>query len=214
MSGEPPAYCTEVRVTVEAVKKKLKNLDINKAQGPDKVPAKVLKELSEELALPLTILYNKSLETGSLPSEWKTAEVTAIFKKGTKTDPSNYRPVSLTCIVCKILEQFIRDAIVNHMTDFKLYSDCQHGFRSGRSCMTQLVEVMDDFTKFIEQKEAFDVIYLDFRKAFDSVPQQRLLLKLASYGITGNILLWVEDFSTGRKQKVRVGVKSQEILTF
>ena len=108
-----------------------------------------MKELSNELAFPLSVLFNKSLETGELPQEWKTAEVVAIFKKGKKSDPANYRPVSLTCILCKMLEDIIREAIVNHMNDLQLYSNCQHGFRSKRSCMTQLLEVMNDFTKMI-----------------------------------------------------------------
>ena len=155
--------CTEIYISVDEVKKKLQQLDPNKAQGPDKIPAKVLKELSEELALPLTVLFSKSLEKGILPSDWKKAEITAIFKKGNKTDPGNYRPVSLTCIVCKVMEQFVRDTVVQHMSDHKMYSKCQHGFRTGRSCMTQLTEVMDDFTKFIDSRETFDVDYLDFK---------------------------------------------------
>ena len=144
---------------------------------------------------------------GQLPRDWKEAEVTAIFKKETRNDPGNYRPVSLTCISCKVLEQFIRDKIVDHMNNHNLYTECQHGFRSGRSCMTQLIEVMDDLTNFIENKKSFDIIYLDFRKAFDSVPHKRLLLKLKSYGINGEILNWVEDFLTGRKQRVNVNGK-------
>ena len=199
----PPAdNCTDVHVSIEEVKKKLSQINPNKAQGPDRVPAQILKELSEELALPLSILFNKSLETGELPADWKKAEVTAIFKKGTKSDPGNYRPVSLTCITCKLLEQFIRDRVVQHMNENKLYSECQHGFRAGRSCMTQLTEVMNDFTKFMDNKESFDVVYLDFRKAFDSVPHKRLLLKLQSYGIKGNLLEWIKNFLTGRTQKV------------
>ena len=200
-------HCTEINVSVEEVEKKLRQLNPNKAQGPDKIPSQILRELSHELAEPYAILYNKSLKMGQIPRDWKEAEVTAIFKKGTRTDPGNYRPVSLTCISCKVLEQFIRDKIVDHMNNHNLYTECQHGFRSGRSCMTQLIEVMDDLTNFIENKKSFDIIYLDFRKAFDSVPHKRLLLKLKSYGINGEILNWVEDFLTGRKQRVNVNGK-------
>ena len=82
-------------------------------------------------------MFKKSIETGKIPEEWKFAEVTAIFKKGNKTDPGNYRPVSLTCICCKLLEQFLRDNIVEHMAENDLYSDSQHGFRKQRSCVTQ-----------------------------------------------------------------------------
>ena len=197
-------FLPDIIVTTEAVKKKLSLLNTCKAQGPDGVPPKVLKELSEELALPLTILFNKSLEEGTVPSEWKRAEVVAIFKKGTRSDPGNYRPVSLTCVLCKMLESFIRDSIINHMDELHLFSDCQHGFRRRRSCVTQLLEVMEHLTNFFDEGEAVDIIYFDFRKAFDSVPHQRLIAKLKSYGITGNIVNWISDFLTGRTQRVRV----------
>ena len=131
--------------------------------------------------------------------------MTALFKKGKKCDPGNYRPVSLTCILCKVLESFIRDAIVNHMNDMSLYSKHQHGFRQNRSCVTQLLEVIEDFTSMIEEGNNFDVIYLDFSKAFDSVPHERLLLKMQTYGIAGNVLTWVEGFLKDRVQRVRVG---------
>lgn len=199
------ATLKEVIVTPDAVKEKLQKLDVNKACGPDGIPPRVLRELAEEIATPLCALFNKSLQTGEIPEQWKTATVTAIFKKGSRNEPGNYRPVSLTCIVCKVLEQFIRDSVVEHMTILKLYSDCQHGFRQGRSCMTQLLEVMEDFTKMFDDKEPFDVVYLDFRKAFDSVPHERLLEKLKGYGITGNVISWVRAFLTGRIQRVKVG---------
>ena len=133
------------------------------------------------------------------------AEVTAIFKKGSKQDPGNYRPVSLTCITCKVLEALVRDSLVAYFNDNNLYSDCQHGFRQKRSCMTQLLEVMNDFTKQIDEGSAIDVVYLDFRKAFDSVSHKRLLIKLAAYGITGSVLNWIQGFLSNRHQKVRVG---------
>jgi hypothetical protein len=196
---------TDVQVTPSAVKEKLSKLNPSKAQGPDKIPPKVLKELSEQLALPLTILFNKSIDAGKIPAEWKEAEVVAIFKKGTRSDPGNYRPVSLTCILCKVLESFIRDAIVRHMDDYNLYTKCQHGFRNKRSCVTQLLEVMEILTDSFDDGEAIDMVYLDFKKAFDTVPHQRLLCKLQSYGITNKVYSWVADFLSGRSQRVRVG---------
>ena len=195
----------DIQITEKAVEKKLKELNPQKAQGPDKIPPRVLKELHKELAKPLAKLFRKSLECGEIPEDWKFAEVTAIFKKGNKTDPGNYRPVSLTCICCKLMEQFIRDTIVNHMTDEKLYSDSQHGFRKNRSCVTQLLEVYDELTERLDEGKNIDIIYLDFKKAFDSIPHERLLLKMKGYGITGKILNWVRDFLSNRKQKVRVG---------
>ena len=196
---------TDIIVTPDAVRKKLNGLDASKAQGPDRIPPRVLKELSNELSTPLCLLFNKSIESGIVPSDWRSAEVTAIFKKGSKSEPGNYRPVSLTCIVCKVLESIIRDTLTSHFHDNNLYANCQHGFRSKRSCMTQLMEVMEDLTTLLDEKNPVDIIYLDFRKAFDSVPHERLLCKLQAYGVTGNILNWIRNFLTGRVQKVRVG---------
>ena len=199
------AFVTELRVTPDAVTKLLNKLNKDKAQGPDKIPPRVLKELSVPLGIPLSILFNKSLDEGQLPQEWRSAEVTAIFKKGTKSSPGNYRPVSLTSVLCKVIESFIREVMVKHMSDYHLYSDCQHGFRKGRSCTTQLLQVMEDLTQIVDNGYPIDIIYLDFKKAFDQVPHQRLLCKLLSYGFTGNILKWIANFLASRTQVVRVG---------
>ena len=95
---------TEVFITPAAVEAKLRHLDATKAQGPDKIPPKVLKELSKELSSPLSLLFNMSIDSGEIPEDWKSAEITPIFKKGSRNEPGNYRPVSLTCIVCKVME--------------------------------------------------------------------------------------------------------------
>ena len=196
---------TEIYITEEEVVKKLKKLDVSKAQGPDKIPSKVLKELADNISVPLTKLFNKTLEKGVLPEDWKKAEVVAIFKKGTKSDPGNYRPVSLTCITCKVMESIIRDNIIQFFSDNNLYSDCQHGFRSKRSGVTQLLQVIEYFTNSLDNGRSFDVVYLDFSKAFDSVPHERLLIKLSSYGIEGKLLQWIKGFLFHRTQRVRVG---------
>ena len=124
--------------------------------------------------MPLSILFNKSLETRQIPTDWKDANVVAILKKGTISVPGNYRHVSLTCVICKLQESFIRDVIVDHMNKYNIYSNCHHGFRKRRSCVTQLLQVMEDFTQFIEHKSAFDVIYFDFQKTFDQVPHKQI----------------------------------------
>jgi len=195
----------DIQVTPKAVADKLKNLNSNKAHGPDGIPSRVLKELYSELSVPLSILFNKSIHEGVVPQDWREATVTAIFKKGTRCDPGNYRPVSLTSIVCKTLESLIRDVLVSYMNENKLYTECQHGFRQHRSCITQLLEVMEELTTLIDNKNDIDIIYLDFSKAFDSVPHERLILKLKSYGITGFVLQWIESFLKDRVQRVRVG---------
>ena len=152
---------TEILVTPKAVENKLKQLDVNKAQGPDNIPPIILKELSKELSVPLSILFNKSIEKGIVPRDWKVANVIALFKKGNKSEPGNYRPVSLTSVICKVFESIIREVIVDYMSTNNLYTEWQHGFRKHRSCITQLLQVMEDFTKLLDEGDNIDVIYLD-----------------------------------------------------
>ena len=121
-------------------------------------------------------------------------KVTPIYKKGKKNDPNNYRPVSLTSCVCKILETIVTDQIMLHLTENNMLSDQQHGFRRGRSCCTQLLQVIGDWSESGDRGHPLDVIYLDCKKAFDSVPHHRLLEKLSKYGIKGKILNWITDF--------------------
>lgn len=127
---------------------------------------------------PLTSIFNKSLNEGAIPEIWKCANVTAIFKNGERSKPSNYRPISLTSVPGKLMERIIRDALVNHMTTNNLFCEEQHGFIKGKSCATQLLEYMEDLTAAIDQGYEVDVIYLDFCKAFDKVPHKRLLAKI------------------------------------
>ena len=121
--------------------------------------------------------------------------MTAIFKKGKKTDPGNYRPVSLTSVISKIMESIVRDEIVSHLMKNGLITDAQHGFVPGRDCMTQLLECIEDWSRRLENNQVFDVIYTDFSKVFDSVPHERLFLKLDAIGIRGNVLKWI--FNSG-----------------
>ena len=125
------------------------NLKINKSQGPDGIHPRVLKELANSLTKPLTILFQEAAEAEQIPEEWRTATVSAIFKKGSKSKAQNYRPVSLTCICCKILESFYRDDIMNHMEENNLLSNAQFGFIGGRSTVLQLLHVLDKWTEIL-----------------------------------------------------------------
>ena len=127
---------------------------------------------------PLVFLYQNTLKQGKIPDEWKHATVTAIFKKGDKRKPNNYRSVSLTCIICKIIESIIRDKIMDHVKNNNLLSNKQFGFLDGRSTMLQLFAVLDKWTKIIDKGGAIDCVYFDFKKAFDKVPHQRLIYKV------------------------------------
>jgi hypothetical protein len=126
-------------VTEETVLKRLRELNISKSPGPDNIHPRILHDLSEALCIPTTIIFNTSLATKTIPDDWKDGCITAIFKKGSRKHASNYRPVSLTCILCKLLESFVRDHIVSHMTKNGLFSNRQYGFLSGRSTTLQLL---------------------------------------------------------------------------
>lgn len=158
--------------------------------GVDNIHPAILKNLSEVFAKPLTEIFQTSIESGKLPCDWKDACVTPLFKKGSKTEPGNYRPVSLTSIVCKLLEKIIRKHIIDHLDYNSFISNYQYGFRSGRSCVLQLLDVLEDWSSYVDNGVPFDTVYLDFAKAFDTVPHKRLLEKVSSYGIQGNIQLW------------------------
>lgn len=202
----PRTDCTlsEVTVSVDQFKKALKSLNTSKSPGPDQIHPKVLSELSNELAEPLCILFKKCMAAGRIPSEWKEAEVKPLFKKGDKTSPGNYRPVSLTPITCKIFEGFIRNALNKHLSENNLLSESQYGFTAGRSCVTQLLSTTKDWACSIDDNIPVDAIYLDFQKAFDTVPHFRLIKKLEGYGIKGNLLHWITDFLSNRSQYVNV----------
>ena len=161
--------------------KLLQKLNPGKACGPDLLPARVLKELASEISPLLTTIFQKSLDTGYVPKDWRTANVTAIFKKGEQFKASNYRPVSLTSICCKIQEHVITSNVLNHLDDYKILTDCQHGFRARRSCETQLLTLAQELVEGLDKKHQHDLIILDFSKAFDRVPHERLLRKLNHY---------------------------------
>ena len=185
---------TEVQFQTDTVLKKLKALNPTKSMGPDCLHPRVLKEAADVLAEPVALIFSKSQAEGKLPHHWKEANVTPLFKKGEKCKPGNYRPVSLTSVLCKVMESIIRDDIIQHLERNNLLSECQHGFVAGRSCTTNLLAVLEDWTACLDTGVPIDAIYLDFAKAFDSVPHARLLSKLAAHGIKGNVLTWGASF--------------------
>ena len=194
-------------VTVEMVKKRLEKLDTSKSAGPDGLHPRLLRECADVLAEPLALLYQLSLDSGQVPSQWKKSVISPIFKKGAKNIATNYRPVSLTSLLCKLLEGIIREAVVKHLLDNNLLTTKQFGFLKGRSTQLQLLTFLDHVATSLEadpEGGAVDTIYLDYMKAFDTVPLRRLLHKLRAYGITGTLLRWMESFLVGRSQQVAV----------
>jgi len=192
----------------EAVNDLLCPLDTYKSMEPNGIHPIVLRELEAELAKPLSIIYQQSWLTGEVPDDWRIASVTPIYKKGWKEDPGNYRPVSLTSVLGKIMEQFILSALTGHVKDNQEIRPSQHGFMKGRSCLTNLISFYDRMTCPLDEGKAVDVIYLDLSKAFDTVPHRILLQKPAVHGLDGCTVCWIKNWLTGQAQRVVVnGVK-------
>ena len=139
----------DIQIKEKVVQKLLKELNPHKATGPDEVPSRILKIGAEELASALVKLYQYSIDTGEVAQEWRDANVVPIFKKGDRHKPSNYRPVSLTSVVCKVLEHIVHSSIMSHFDRWNILSDSQHGFRKRRSCETQLIQTIDDIARHL-----------------------------------------------------------------
>ena len=184
------SYMTEINLDIDGIIKQLQKINPNKANGPDKVPARFLKETTMEC----WVMFCQSYQHGTLPSHWTHALVCPIYKKGMKPEPVNYRPVSLTAIPCKIMKNCIVSNIWSHLNKHSIITSKQHGFRRGMPCETQLIEAAYDWTNILNKgKGQIDAILLDFSKTFD-VPHHRLLMKLYMYGITGKTHRWIKDF--------------------
>ena len=173
----------KINITVRGIIKQLRSLNPTKSTGPDKIPTRVLKETANETAPYLCLIFQQSIDTGCVPNDWKNANITAIHKKGKRDTPSNYRPISLTSVSCKILEHIIYHTVMCHLELHDILVDYQHGFRKNRSCETQLINTIESITKSFDNGKQVDLLVLDFSKAFDTVPHNRLLLKLEQIGI-------------------------------
>ena len=155
----------DLQVSEDDIYNKLCNLGVNKSPGPDGWHPCFFKEAAFELTRPLSILFQKSLDTSSLLSMWKIANVVLVFKKGYRKLPSNYRPIGLTSVVCKILKSVIRDKLFEYLFRNNLLTNQQHGFVLKRSCVTQLLTTLQYWTDSLEKGTPMDVVYLGFSKA-------------------------------------------------
>lgn len=191
-------------IILDLVLDKLKNINPSKSPGQDGVHPRVLKESCNQLATALHHLFNFSLSNSCLPTDWKTANISAIHKKGPRDTPGNYRPVSLTSVIVKLMESIVRDAVMTFLKDNRVISNKQYGFISGRSTLLQLLTVLDQWTEALDRGDFLDVIYCDFMKAFDKVPHLLLLKQLQTYGIQGLVLNWIRAFLLNRTQRIRV----------
>ncbi|RMC11736.1 hypothetical protein DUI87_11859 [Hirundo rustica rustica] len=205
----PPGLVDGVReqncppvIQEEAVRELLSCLDVHKSMGPDGIHPRVMRELADEPAKLLSIIYQQPWLTGEVPDDWKLANVTPIHKKGGKEVPGNCRAVSLTSAPGKIMEQFILNLITQNLQDGQGVRPSQHRFWRGRSCLTSLISFYDQVTRLVDAGRAVDVVYLDFSKAFDTVSHSTLLDELAARGLDRSTLCWARNWLHGRAQRV------------
>lgn len=208
----PLAPMQEIVISEAGIVSLLEKLDVHSASGPDGISNFILKHCAASIAPFLTLLFQAALRLGVLPADWKNANVNPIFKSGDKTNFSNYRPISLTSVCSKILEHIIYTNLMTHLQNNNFFSPMQHGFRAGFSCDTQLIEFGHDIATSINAGTQVDCIFLDFRKAFDSVPHPLLLRKLSVLNIPTELLKWLDAYLFERKQCVVLeGLSSSSI---
>ena len=204
-------HLSDITFDENDIVKAIDDISSTSAAGPDKYPALLLKNCKHTIAKPLCLIWRKSMDCGKIPQFMKTANIIPIHKGGSRGVAANYRPVALTSHLIKIFEKVLRNRMISHMEEHDLFNPGQHGFRQGRSCVSQLVAHYDNITQLLESGKNVDVVYLDFAKAFDKVDFLVTMRKLKLLGITGKVGCWIHAFLTNRKQAVMVnGRKSQE----
>jgi hypothetical protein len=199
-----------VPLQLPIVHSKLADLDAGTSMGPDGIHASLLKACRETLSYPLFLLFKKSLDSGTLPDVWRESLIVPLYKRGSRLDPLNYRPISLTSVCCKTMERIIVDGLNEYFDVNGLLSEDQFGFRSGRSVEDQLLLTYDSVSLWLDDGFGVDVILFDFAKAFDVVNHGIILDKLRNLGVCGTLLSWIECFLRGRIMSVAVsGISSQ-----
>ena len=204
------ATLSDMEITVKMVKDKIEALKSRKAPGPDQITTDILKILKDEVCIPIWMIFQRSLNSGDVPKQWRIAKVIALFKKGAKGKPGNYRGVSLTCEVGKMMESILRDMITDHLISNQLINLSQHGFMPNRSCQTNLLEFLDQLFSMLDENEPVDIVYLDFSRAFDKVSHSKLIQKLNNHGIKGKIQEWIKSWLRDRLQYVEINGKRSE----
>jgi hypothetical protein len=172
--------------------------------GPDGIHPRILKECAKVLALPYSILFKSSFSSGLLPPAWKEAVIHPVFKGGNRHDPNNYRPISLTCIPCKLMEKCVNKSMLSHLLSNNLIHQSQHGFLPSRSCFSNLSIFLSHLTESAEIKQPVECIFFDFSKAFDKIPHTLLVDRWESLGLSGPLSRWLSNFLDDRRSTVRV----------
>ena len=191
----------ELNISVNGIMKLLQGLKPDKASGLNRIKPLLLQKLCCKIAPILRVIFSKSLQEGSIPSDWLKANVLPVFKKGDKTCPASYRLISLTCILRK-LEHVVTSNVVKHLDQKTILYDLQHGLFAKKSCETQLTTLIEGLHQNLKEGIQTDVILLDFSKTFDKMSPEKLIHKLYGYGIRGRLLSWIKAFLNGRSQNV------------
>ena len=200
----PSVGMSDVTITPHSVLHILNHLKTNSAAGPDGLPSIFYRNTASSLAFPISVMFRSLIDLHIIPDEWKLSVITPIFKKGSPTDPANYRPIALTCTFCNIFESLLSTQILDYLLSHNLITKHQHGFIKHHSTTTNLLESLHDWSVSLSNHRSTDVAYIDFQPAFDYISHPKLILKLSSYGISGNLLCWIKAFLTNRKQMVRI----------
>ena len=189
----------DIDVTVSDIYEHIVKLKDNKTLGDDNIAPKILKEVAREICYPLCIIFRQSLDSSIVPQDWRLANVTPLFKKGSKSCCGNYRPVSLTSCIGKLMEKLLRDKIFQYIVQHRLINNSQHGFVNKWSCLTNLLHFFEIVTEYVDNGEPVDILYLDFKK-------------LEALGVTGKLNSWIAGWLKDRKQRVVLnGFKSSWI---
>ena len=205
LDNENETQLDDIIINDDHIISAVNEMSASSSAGPDGLPSSFLKECLPELIQPLKILFRKSLDSGDIPAILKRAAIIPVFKGGDKTCPSNYRPISLTPVLMKLLERIIRKQVISFLVTNNLLNPSQHGFRENLSCLSALLNVYDNMLLMLANNPCIiDMIYLDFFKAFDKVDFGILLHKLKSMGITGKLGKWFYHFVVNRTQFVRI----------
>ena len=193
---------TEPVLIPDKIVEAISEIKLDSAPGPDGIPAILLKRCATSLCVPIHLLWSESMSSGIVPSFYKTGFVSPLFRKGSRCEPSNYRPVTLTSHFVKVYERVVRKHMVHYLETNNLLTDKQHGFRSNRSCLTQMLDHSDDIYEGFTRGEDTDSIYLDYAKAFDKVDLDLLILTLKKYGSGNELVDWIQSFLSDREQVV------------
>ena len=194
-----------VHFTYSSVARALKSVSKSYSSGPDQIPSMFVYSVRDCIVSPLCTIFTVCFHQGRLPQDWLDASVVPVYKgKGGTNRMENYRPISLTSVVCKVMERCVKERITSYLLENRLLSNSQHGFVHNRSTLTNLLEACNDWINMLQDRKCVDVIYFDIKKAFDTVSHKKLLFKCETYGINGNLLAYLKAFLSNRRQRVQI----------